>query len=147
MPPGFFRFSGDAVADLSLYKFSADLTAFARTLDLNLATIVRKIAFDLFAELTKRTPVDTGRARAGWGVSIDVPDITTVPPEPPEGVTLPAPGLPNLSAVDGTQVVYILNNVVYIEALEDGHSEQAPAGMVRLSLALLELKIESYLEP
>ena len=34
--------------------------------------IVRKIAFDVVAEVAERVPVDTGRLRAGWRVSLDV---------------------------------------------------------------------------
>ena len=57
----------------------------------------------------------------------------------------PAPAPPDLSAVDAAQVVWLLNNVEYIQALEEGHSQQAPAGMLRVSLAAAELEIEALL--
>ena len=34
--------------------------------------IVRKVAFDVVAEVAERVPVDTGRLRAGWRASLDV---------------------------------------------------------------------------
>lgn len=129
------------MADLSLYKFKADIAKFAQQLDINLATVIRKIALDLWTKVTKKTPVDTGRARASWIVSEGEPDIVTTAPVGTNAVPTP----PDFSNVDGTKVVYILNNVSYIEALEDGHSKQAPAGMVRISLAELEVEIESLM--
>jgi hypothetical protein len=34
--------------------------------------IIRKLAFDVVADVAERVPVDTGRYRAGWRVSLDV---------------------------------------------------------------------------
>jgi hypothetical protein len=34
--------------------------------------IIRKLAFDIVAGVAERVPVDTGRYRAGWRVSLDV---------------------------------------------------------------------------
>lgn len=34
--------------------------------------LVRKVAFDIVAEVAELVPVDTGRYRAGWRVSLDV---------------------------------------------------------------------------
>lgn len=53
------------------------------------------------------------------------------------------PTPPDFSAIDGSQQIFILNNVEYIEALEEGHSQQAPAGMVRISIAEVELEINT----
>ena len=38
--------------------------------------------------------------------------------------------------------IWISNNLPYIEALEEGHSQQAPHGMVALSLAEAEQGLE-----
>ncbi len=134
------------MADLSLIKFEADLNAFAELLDINQKDLTQKITADLWARITgnfpsHRHPVDTGRARAGWGLSIGSPS----PKSTPEG-QYAAPSAPDVSAIDGTQVVYLLNNVEYIGALEDGHSKQAPNGMVRLSILEVESEIEAILQ-
>ena len=34
--------------------------------------LIRKVAFDIVAEVAELVPVDTGRYRAGWRVSLDV---------------------------------------------------------------------------
>lgn len=94
------------------------------------AAIVRE-----FSELVKQTPVDTGRARAGWSIGTEPSEWT-----PPPGVweeflangsidSAVAKGLTNkkLSEAD---VIYICNNVQYIMALEAGWSAQAPQGFI-----------------
>lgn len=127
--------------DLSLVQFKADVAAFARLVDVNQATVVKKIAMDLWTKITLKTPVDTGRARAGWGLSIGKPIVAT-----PAVGKYPQPGMPNMSSIDGKQVVYILNNVDYVPFLESGTSDQAPAGMIRLAIAEVELEIETILK-
>lgn len=112
-----------------LRPFKNDLKKLAQILDVNLGTVVRKVAFDLHAKIVLRTPVDTGRARAGWDITVSDPTQYLPPPGqygdkgPPSGVE-----------IHGDQPVYVVNNVEYIEALEYGHSKQAPAGMVRISI-------------
>lgn len=139
------------MANLSLVKFNADIKAFAQLLDVNQADITRRIAMELWVRIIgnfegRRHPVDTGRARAGWALSIG--EMTTT--APPEGIgTSESPAPPpnaDFGGIDGHQVVYILNNVEYIEALEDGHSKQAPNGMVRLAIIEVESQIEAILQ-
>ncbi len=43
---------------------------------------------------------------------------------------------------DGLKDIYIMNNLPYARALEYGHSKQAPAGVVRITLA----EVDSYVE-
>lgn len=129
--------------DLSLYQFKADLVKFQKITGQLPGAIVKKIAFDIWRKLILKTPVDTGRARAGWGLSIGQPVVTvSAKSEYPKGSTAPEPPLPDMGGINGKQTVWILNAVEYIERLEDGHSDQAPAGMVRLSLMEMELEIE-----
>ena len=66
--------------------------------------VAAKMALDLHQGLVLATPVDTGRARAGWTVD-------TGPQDP------------------------VIENVVpYIGVLNDGHSQQAPAGFVEAEI-------------
>lgn len=94
------------------------------------AAIVRE-----FSELVKQTPVDTGRARAGWSIGTEPSEWT-----PPPGVweeflangyidAAVAKGLTN-KKLSESEVVYICNNVEYIMALEAGWSKQAPQGFI-----------------
>jgi hypothetical protein len=106
--------------------------------------MTRKLVLDLFLLLVVWTPVDTGRARAGWGIGKRRP--STVVPGEGDYFTDPRPSR-NVFQPSELLVWYITNNVSYIEVLDDGRglrdgqmrgSEQAPTGMT--TLALLELR-------
>jgi hypothetical protein len=126
-----------------LHQFGADLDAFAKLIDVQLGTVVRKVAVDLHDKIVRRTPVDTGRARASWTMSLDTPQgagdpgpVQDAKPAPPDPAVLSA-----LQA-DPYRQVWIFSNVVYILALEHGHSKKAAQGMVAISLAEAEAEID-----
>jgi hypothetical protein len=48
-----------------------------------------------------------------------------------------------VAQIDGTQEVFIVNNLAYVEALENGHSKQAPNGFVKLAMMEVEADIAS----
>lgn len=101
-------------------------------------TVIRKSTIELFGSVIKMTPVDTGRAKGNWQCSIGSP-ITS------ETDRLDSAKLDStngsvayadvVKTVKGTgNVVWLSNNVPYIQRLEYGSSKQAPSGMVRLSV-------------
>lgn len=70
--------------------------------------VEKKVALEVFKRIVARTPVDTGLARDSWVLSGSAPNYLISNPQP------------------------------YINKLEHGSSKQAPAGMVRITLAELE---------
>ncbi len=79
------------------------------------------------------TPVDTGFARASWWKAIG--GVGSHPNQPTKGETVSAPLHP-LGKLKLTDKAYLANNALYIGRLEYGHSqEQAPQGMIRITLA------------
>jgi hypothetical protein len=116
-------------------KFIAD---FIRQTGADTALVLRKFALDLVSRIVMRTPVATGRARAGWAAAgkalgIDVPrPRRRKAGEPPYD-----PGEYEEKLTGDRQFIRIANNVDYIMPLEFGHSAQAPFGMVRISMAEL----------
>lgn len=104
-----------------------DFEQVAEDMDTHLDLVVRKVALDLYGRITKKTPVDTGRARANWNLSIGSPDLTV----DDDATKIKSA---SLSKGDGEKDIYIANNLPYISALEHGHSKQAPRGMVALSI-------------
>ncbi|MBU0651176.1 HK97 gp10 family phage protein [bacterium] len=126
-----------------LARFERDLNEFSKLIDVELRKVLRKISFDLFKKIVMRTPVDTGRARASWKVSKDTANIGFTAKEGREYSLQDA--LNNFKFLENIypySVIYITNNLPYIEKLEFGSSKQAPSGMVRVSLAELELELE-----
>ena len=107
-----------------------DIRSFRGKVKSRVGAVVRLTALDIFNRVTKKTPVDTGRARAGWNLAIGHADLS-VPPEGQENYPAPTPKLGRIEAGD---TVVLSDNVPYIGELENGHSKQAPAGMVRLSI-------------
>jgi hypothetical protein len=153
----------------NLQALDADLAKFAKLIDVAPAVITRRIVMDAHTRISKRTPVDTGRARASWDVkqgqpSDYVPPIT-IGNVAGKGKTKLGKGaagnalgtgassggkVKDISAavatIDGTAPVFITTSLDYMQYLEDGSSKQAPAGMVRLSIAEIEIEIESIIE-
>jgi hypothetical protein len=119
-------------------SFSLDIKEFAKATELELELVTRKIALDAYARVTRKTPVDTGRARANWNVGAGKPDLSTIE----AGESSPPP---SLSKGDGEEAIYITNNLDYIFELEDGSSKQAPRGMVNVSMLELEAGIKNVL--
>jgi len=72
-----------------------------------------------------------GRARSNWFVGGSVTDKTTDATNKSMGASSIASGLPDDL---WNNKAFLYNNLPYIEALEYGHSTQAPAGFVRVSL-------------
>lgn len=121
------------------HEFNAQLTKFARKVQVAPAKVVKKVAFQLFRRIIEKTPVDTGRARASWNIAIGSINSSVAP----EGSNQKSPGalaskantvLAGYGADGRLPVVWISNNLPYIGELENGHSGQAPAGMLKLSI-------------
>lgn len=85
---------------------------------------VRTAALVVDAELAVTTPVDTGRARANWLPSLNVPSSKTVEPGGKEEINTA------LNSFKIGDTVFITNNLPYIRRLNEGYSKQAPAGFV-----------------
>lgn len=99
---------------------------------------IRAVALRMFNNIIRRTPVDTGFARNNWYPSLNEKIV------PPKGTkeTADKTGSGALSKTASTvasgkmgDAFYLQNGVPYIGALENGHSGQAPEGMVALTLA------------
>ena len=127
-------------------KFGEDVARFAIEVDKDNEQKMRGTAISLFAEIAKMSPVDTGRFRANWFVSgsrssdektdktsFDSGKITT-----------------DVMAIRDWSVFHLTNNLPYSHVLEfggypnpaatgtkteNGFSEQAPDGMVRVTIA------------
>lgn len=117
--------------------FSISLDTWITRTKKNTNKAIRKIALDLSARIIQATPVDTGRARANWMLGIGTPDLSTSSDEDKSGHTTTASvmsGLENYNYESGHSI-FITNSLPYIARLENGHSKQAPNGMVKIALA------------
>lgn len=111
-----------------------------------LTKVRRTYAYALYSSIVKKTPVDTGRARANWNISVGSPDLTTTE----ETRKSPKP-MKDMAGNLDDESIFISNNLPYITTLEyggypnppkkdggktvNGYSKQAPEGMVGVTLA------------
>lgn len=99
--------------------------------------VVKRLATSVNAELIKATPVDTGWARANWIFSIGQP---IAGPAGAPGKVGPArqaqsSGVARVLVYKLNQgVIWLSNNVPYIQVLNAGHSKQAPAGFIEAAI-------------
>lgn len=103
---------------------------------------LRKIAVEFLRTVIPKTPVDTGRARGGWLPYLEKEGVRA-PSGRPQGSGAPDPAEERRGMQDGdfeesfgrlSSFVSIINGVSYLIALEYGSSDQAPAGMLRISM-------------
>jgi hypothetical protein len=115
-------------------SFEADVNKFQRKTVDKMDQIVRKVALELFTRIIYKTPVDTGRARANWQVAIGTPAAGTVEIDDKSGNATVSKATAKSAGFKAGDTIYLANNLPYIRRLEDGYSQQAPAGMVTLTV-------------
>lgn len=129
-------------------SFSVDLSRAIEGVKEDAEDIIKGTVFQLFTNVIKRTPVGNptiwkssppkgyigGTLRNSW-------HCTTLKPSE-QGVRSPSESgvdsLNSLAAISGYdlgETIYLTNNAPYAYRVEFGWSSQAPAGMVRVSLA------------
>jgi hypothetical protein len=106
-------------------------------------TAVRRTILSVHAELVKNTPVDTGRARSNWWPEINSISVEIREPDNASSSSAQAVSVAQRFKMDDT--AYISNNLPYIRRLNDGHSQQAPAGFVEAAVQIGELKAKDGL--
>ena len=98
--------------------------------------IVGRVTVVVAQALGFATPVDTGRARGGWLASLNVAREGEGPPDP-SGTSVTTQALAIAARIrEERDEAVIVNNVPYIESLNNGSSRQAPAGFVQTAIQL-----------
>ena len=104
---------------------------------------------DCYGRLVQRTPVDTGRARAGWHIEGGPSEWKPAPGEyekaKAEAAAVISQEVLKLEALSKADVIYIMNNVEYILPLEAGWSRQS-SGFWALFLSELSSQLEKAAE-
>lgn len=104
---------------------------------------------DCYGRLVLRTPVDTGRARAGWHIEGQTDEWTPEPGDYAEAKEQAAAIITRetakLGGLAGADIIYIMNNVEYILPLEAGWSRQY-SGFIALFLTELRMQLEAAAE-
>lgn len=97
--------------------------------------IFRKIIIDLDTRVVLDTPVDTGRARGNWFPSLNAPsDQVDESASDRSGSKAVGEATSTAQRAKIGDIAWLTNNLPYILPLENGHSGQAPDGMVDVNL-------------
>lgn len=103
--------------------------------------LMKDIGLDLVQGVITATPVDTGSARGNW-----IASNTPIKTYDESAADKTGQGTINRTFVFFAQnaklgsVIYLQNNLPYIERLENGWSDQAPLGMVSTTLNAIKQK-------
>jgi hypothetical protein len=116
-------------------SFAADLSKTFEDIVATEADQKRKMSLGIWGMVVEKTPVDTGRARNGWGITQYTPG-TYVPPEGKK--SYPKPKKPSAvsqkAKVTLQAPLFIFNNVNYIGHLNEGSSKKADPKFVETSI-------------
>lgn len=125
----------------TLGEFARRIRAHGARVETGSNQLKRKVALIVDREVVMETPVDTGRARSNWVVSITAPVLSSHEPYAPgsklgkgernNAAAAMAQAQLVISAVKSGDDIYISNNVKYIGLLNEGHSAQAPSGFIQ----------------
>ena len=116
----------------SLEEFSQRTQAIAVSIEQGSIEILRKVFLAVDVAVVMATPVDTGRARANWLPSLNAPRFDSIEETDFERAMREARFTAD-SAGRGS-ILFLSNNLPYIGRLNDGWSEQAPAGFVQIAV-------------
>ena len=127
--------------------FALDISKFAEKCARNSDQVVRKTVIDIASSLVDKSPVGDpgywqhkpppgyagGRFRANWQLGVDVHPEGEIDALDKSGAKTKAKARAQIPKQAAGHVYTIANNLPYAQALEDGHSRQAPHGFVGLT--------------
>jgi len=141
--------------------FALDISKFIAKAKANGEQVVQKVGADVLASVVDKTPVGDpslwkskppkgyvgGRLRANWNVSFGAPDISTTTTVDAAGGATKSRGVEIIAQWDGQADIYVMNSLPYVRPIEyEGHSLQAPAGMVRITVAEFQTFVAEAVE-
>lgn len=136
-------------------EFVRTIHAFSGIAGKRLDFIMRKIGFDAFNQVLRRSPVDSGRFRASWRYTVNGDD-SSVEPAPKKGTKKKKSSVKKGAPPTGDQLTKVLaagktvtrksririsNSLPYSVRLEKGYSSQAPNGIVGPTFLSIRLGI------
>jgi len=129
--------------------FALDVSRFVAKAEANAKAVAQKVTIDVLRSVIDKSPVGNpalwkspapagyvgGRFRANWNTSVGRADTATTTKTDAAGSGTKSRGAVVVQGWDGQGDCYITNSLPYGPELEyKGHSSQAPAGMVRVTV-------------
>lgn len=119
---------------MSQGSFTLDIAKFAEDAKGAIDDAMREIIIEIGGNVIRMSPVDTGRFRGNWQFSIGAASTGELDRLDKNGSAATAELVNGAIQFKAGETAYIVNNLPYAIPLEYGHSDQAPGGMVRITL-------------
>jgi len=123
-------------------SLSTDLQRFAQRNKAKMVKVAKNSIMRIGGAIVLRSPVDKGRFRASWLSAYGAPDTSDSEAFDKSGSAAIGKLKSTLAVLNTGQYFYFTNSLPYAERLEYGWSQQAPGGMVRLSVASWQSIVE-----
>ena len=123
----------------NLSQFRTGLASFSGEVFENHGQLLKRVARSVITDVIAGTPVDTGHARANWQVGVNEVPTDELMIVDPDGAATTLKCLSQLSKSRAGDIISVVNNVPYIDELENGHSGQAPNGIVAVAVERAKL--------
>lgn len=122
--------------------FERSIENFIKKAKKNPELVVRQVTIKLYSAIIMASPVDTGRFRMNWQATVDNPATGVLIGDDPSGSR--AIGMVSQFVASSTKwdEFRLTNNLPYAERLEFGWSQQAPVGMVRVTVSRFQRLID-----
>lgn len=129
------------MANYQIRQFNESVDAWINAVENGLDDVIEIFGGKVQEALVKASPVDTGRFRGNWQITANKPPLYALNNYDRDGADTIAEGKRALYAImrggGAVRSIYFSNMLIYANALEYGHSKQAPAGVVGIVAARL----------
>lgn len=134
------------MANYQVRKFTGDIDKWIKSVTNGLDDVVRDFVKSVHAALVNGSPVDTGRFKANWQITYNHIPLYALNEYDKSGQRTIASGVRTANALPlgrggAVTTIYFSNMLIYANALEYGHSKQAPAGV----LGVVAVRLRSYI--
>lgn len=114
--------------------FAADLNKLCERAGDKAALVVRRAALELQSGMIEKSPVDTGRFRSNFQCGIGAMNTDTSAAPEKSGSSALGRTETTLQGWKPGQTIWLTNSLPYAARIERGWSQQAPTGVVRLTV-------------
>lgn len=133
------------MANYSIREFHGNVDKWINAVSDGLVDCVELFAVKVQTALVEGSPVDTGRFRGNWQVTANKPPLYALNQYDKDGKDTIAEGRRAIYAMlrggGAIRSIHFSNMLIYANALEYGHSKQAPAGVV----GIVAIRLRSFM--
>lgn len=133
------------MANYSIREFHGNVDKWINSVSDGLVDCVEIFAGKVQTALVEGSPVDTGRFRGNWQVTANKPPLYALNQYDKDGKDTIAEGRRAIYAMlhcgGAIRSIHFSNMLIYANALEYGHSKQAPAGVV----GIVAIRLRSFM--